>query len=120
MDYICLNIAIFVIVVEGPDWKKYRAKTFYYDDSGDIDYKMLKPSQDFGSYQKLGKSSYSSAMFYSGVWVFVAICSILLCVEAFLTHLKVYCGIEGVSYLYISIFIVVLDVVNMRVTSCAG
>ena len=86
-----------MIIVEGPDWKKYRAKSTHYYSSGHIDYEMIKPQQDYGSYSKLGKSSYDSAMYYSGTWVFVAICSILLGVETFLMHIKAYCGIESVS-----------------------
>ena len=101
LDYICINIAIFVVIVEAPDWKKYQAKSNHYDNSGDIDYQMLKPQQDYGSYSQLGKSYYESAMYYSGTWVFVAICSILLGVETFLTHIKVYCGIESVSKIWI-------------------
>ena len=96
-DFICVNIAIFVIIVESPDWKKYAAKSSYYSHSSDIDYLMLKPSGDYGRIDPLSKSAYTSAMNYSGAWVVVAILSILLGIETFLTHLKVYIGIESVS-----------------------
>ena len=96
-DFICVNIAIFVIIVEGPDWKKYTAKSSYYSHSSDIDYLMLKPSAAVGRSSSLTESAYMSAMHYSGTWVVVAILSILLGIETFLTHIKVYCGIESVS-----------------------
>ena len=83
--------------MEGPDWKKYAAKSSYYSHSSDIDYLMLKPSAAFGRRSPLTKSAYMSAMHYSGTWVIVAILSILLGIETFLTHIKVYCGIESVS-----------------------
>lgn len=58
---------------------------------------MLKPSGEYGRIGPLSKSAYTSAMNYSGAWVVVAILSILLGIETFLTHLKVYIGIESVS-----------------------
>lgn len=100
-DLICVNIAMFVIIVEGPDWKKYAAKSSHYSHSSDVDYLMLKPSSAFGKDRPLSESGYMSAMNYSGTWVVVAILSILLGIEALLTHIKVYCGIESVSRILI-------------------
>ncbi|XP_028402699.1 uncharacterized protein LOC114525519 isoform X1 [Dendronephthya gigantea] len=95
-DLICVNLAIFVIIVEGPDWKKYAAKSSHYSHSSDIDYLMLKPSAAFGKDQPLSETAYMSAMNYSGAWVIIAILSILLGIETLLTHIKVYCGIESI------------------------
>ena len=83
--------------MEGPDWKKYTTKSSHYSHSSDIDYLMLKPSGPYGKYGQLSESAYMSAMHYSGTWVVVAILSILLGMETFLTHLKVYIGVESVS-----------------------
>jgi hypothetical protein len=58
---------------------------------------MLKPNSAAGRRSPLSESAYMSAMNYSGTWVVVAILSILLGIETFLTHLKVYIGIESVS-----------------------